>query len=101
MFFSLISYGEVIQGILFGREVERRTEEFERLVDQLELVGLDPETMRIFATLRGSLEREGLRLPDFDLLIAATALRHDHTLVSRNLGHFNRIPNLRLVTPGS
>ncbi len=35
-------------------------------------------------------------LEDFDLLIAATALAHDRTLVTNNLDHFNRIPELQL-----
>jgi len=33
---------------------------------------------------------------DFDILIAATALHHDLTLVTRNRRHFERIPNLAL-----
>jgi predicted nucleic acid-binding protein len=36
-------------------------------------------------------------IPDMDLLIAATALEHDLTLVTRNLSHFSRIPELRLA----
>lgn len=35
-------------------------------------------------------------LVDPDLLIAATALHHDLTLVTRNRKHFERIPGLDL-----
>ncbi len=35
-------------------------------------------------------------LIDADLLIAATALEHDLTLMTQNLRHFNRIPDLKL-----
>lgn len=35
-------------------------------------------------------------LPDADLQIAATAIYHDLELVSGNVRHFHRIPNLRL-----
>jgi predicted nucleic acid-binding protein len=34
-----------------------------------------------------------------DLLIAATALDHDLTLVTRNRRHFERIPDLTLYQP--
>jgi len=42
--------------------------------------------------------REGKLISDFDLLIAATASTYDLTLVTNNLNHFRRIPNLRLET---
>jgi predicted nucleic acid-binding protein len=35
-------------------------------------------------------------IPDTDLLIAATALAENLTLVTRNVRHFNRIPELKL-----
>ncbi len=38
-------------------------------------------------------------IPDADLFIAATALHHDLTLVTRNLKHFERVPGIRLY-PG-
>lgn len=37
--------------------------------------------------------------PAFDSLIAATALAHDLTLVTRNTSDFENIPNLRIVNP--
>ena len=43
--------------------------------------------------------RQGQLIPDLDLLIAATALHHDLTLLTRNIRHFNRIPELRLYQP--
>ena len=45
------------------------------------------------------LRRQGQLIPDLDLLIAATALAHDLTLVTRNRHHFERIPDLRLHSP--
>ncbi len=52
-----------------------------------------------FARTRASLRRAGLLIPDMDLLIAATALTHDLTLVTRNLRHFERIPDLKIYQP--
>lgn len=37
-------------------------------------------------------------MPPSDLFIAATALNYDLTLVTRNLKHFERVPNLKLVS---
>lgn len=48
------------------------------------------------AFLAAELELKGLPLETHDLLIAATALEHDLTLVTRNIRHFRRIPSLRV-----
>lgn len=49
-----------------------------------------------FARLRAELRRQGRLIPDMDLLIAATALEEDLTLVARNFRHFERITGLKL-----
>lgn len=57
--------------------------------------------MKHFARIRGELRRQGLGIPDADLLIACTALAHDLTLVTRNFRHFERVPALRIHQPRS
>ncbi len=52
--------------------------------------------MRGFARIRGGLRRSGQLIGDPDLLIAATALHYDLTLVTRNVKDFQRTPGLRL-----
>jgi tRNA(fMet)-specific endonuclease VapC len=52
-----------------------------------------------FARQRAALRRQGQLIPDMDLLIAATALEENLTLVTRNIRHFERIPELRLYQP--
>ena len=52
--------------------------------------------MESFAHIRGELRARGQIIGDADILIAATALDNDLTLVTQNTRHFSRIPNLRL-----
>lgn len=53
---------------------------------------------RPVAELGGRLRREhGIRTPD--ALIAATALHHGLTLVTRNVKHFRHLPKLRVRPP--
>ena len=52
--------------------------------------------MERFGVVRGDLQRRGQTIGDPDILIAATALHHDLTLLTRNLRHFTRIPGLML-----
>ncbi len=49
-----------------------------------------------FGEIRGALLRSGVTVSRIDLLIAATALAHDLTMVTHNTADYQRIPNLRL-----
>jgi predicted nucleic acid-binding protein len=49
-----------------------------------------------FSDLKVSLEKDGEIIPDLDLLIAATAMALNLTLISNNVKHFSRIKNLKL-----
>jgi tRNA(fMet)-specific endonuclease VapC len=60
---------------------------------------LEDPILEQFAELRAHLRRIGRPLPDFDLLIAATALHHDLTLLTFNRRHFERVPDLKLYRP--
>jgi predicted nucleic acid-binding protein len=57
---------------------------------------LNDPVMERFARLRSDLRSQGQLIPDFDILIAATALEYNLTLVTRNLRHFQRIPSLAI-----
>lgn len=49
-----------------------------------------------YARLRAGLQRRGCVIGDRDMMIAATALTHDLTLVTDNTDEFSRIPALRV-----
>jgi predicted nucleic acid-binding protein len=51
-----------------------------------------------FGELRTFLRRRGQLIENFDLIIAATALQNDLTLVTLNRRHFERIPDLQLYS---
>ena len=72
---------------------------FRRFLERLTLLPLDDATMEVFARIRADLRRQGQLIPDLDLLIAATAIHHEITLLTRNVRHFARIPGLKLILP--
>lgn len=59
----------------------------------------DEPTMARFGELRSMLRRRGRMIPDFDIVLAATALEHNLTVVTFDVRHFNRIPGLNLYPP--
>ncbi len=53
-------------------------------------------TAEAYGPLRAQLEARGEPLDEPDLRIASIALDRDLTLVTANLRHFNRVPDLRV-----
>lgn len=64
--------------------------------ETVSILTLSLEIMMRYAETKTLLERKGNKIDDFDILIGATALVHNLTLITRNKKHFERIPSLRL-----
>ena len=47
-----------------------------------------------YVHIKALLERQGQRIDDFDLLIGATVLQKGLVMVTANVGHLARIPDL-------
>ena len=93
---SLMTYGEIYEGILYARRWEESEAAFLNLLRWVRVLAPDEAIMRRFAGIRGGLRARGELIGDADILIAATALHHDLILVTRNLSHFARISDLKL-----
>ena len=96
---SVISIAELYDGIFGGADPARKEQELlaflARGIDRLDV---DAATATLFARERSRLRRAGTPIGDFDLLIGATALHHNLTLLSNNRRHFQRIPGLNLIS---
>ena len=68
----------------------------EFFLEGVEIVYSDHEIMAKFGELKGELERQGTRIDDADLIIAATALCCNAALATGNVKHFERIDGLRI-----
>lgn len=66
-----------------------------QLLRPLQLLPFDSECAAQAARLRVDLEALGTPIGPHDTLIAATALRHQATLVTRNVREFSRVPGLQ------
>ncbi len=93
---SVVSYGELYEGILYGRDPARQLAGFRRFLHGVRVLEVNRRLARQFGQLRGTLRQRGQLLPAPDLLIGATALVYDLILVTRNLRHFQRFPGIRL-----
>lgn len=85
-----------------GAEQSRRPREERRRVDRLcqglTVILPDHRFPPTYARLLASLEREGQRIGNMDLLIATSAVIAESPLVTRNVDEFSRIQDLELLT---
>lgn len=95
---SIVTFAEVYEGIYFGSDPTYFEMSFLRYLDVADVIGITEDVARQWALLKGSLRQTGRLIPPQDLFIAATALHHDLVLVTRNLRHFERIPDLRILS---
>jgi len=65
---------------------------------RLEILSYTYEIARKAAEIDAKLARDGTSISFSDIIIAATALHYKLTLVTRNLEHFSRIPELATET---
>jgi len=93
---SIASVAELWEGVLYSRNPAKSQANLERFLHVVEVLEMDQATCRKFGELRGMLRKQGMRIGDFDILIAATALQLDLTLLTNNRRHFERIPGLRI-----
>lgn len=95
-FTSSITLGELING---AHRLRTRAglllERLDRtLLPNLPALPFDGAAARLYGEVRAELERRGTPLGDADLRIGAIALARGLTVVTGNVRHFQRIPNV-------
>jgi predicted nucleic acid-binding protein len=96
---SVVSIGELEEGAFCFPDSRAELARIRGFLEPLITLWLSDPIMEIFGHTRSQLRRAGQLIPDLDLLIAATAISHDLTLMTRNLRHVARVLDLRLYQP--
>ena len=99
---SVVLCSVVKAELYFGARNSRRVAEnlhrVQRFCDVFESLPFDDAAAAHYGSVRAQLKREGRPIGANDLLIASIALSADVTLVSRNLGEFQRVPGLDVIS---
>ena len=86
-----IVLGEIEYGIGLTTSIRKRKELerwFAEGMRRLRVIDLDTDTASIWAALLVRLRKQGKAMPVKDSLIAASALQHQLTIVTRNISNF-------------
>ncbi len=92
---SVISYYEILNGLLF-KDARAQLQRFEQFVQLNQVLPVNLSVPEIAANIFADLRKNNQIIGHNDVLIGATALKNDLTLVTNNTNHFSRIPDLSI-----
>lgn len=93
--FSAITRYEILRG-LKAKNAGRQQISFEKFCAANSILYITEEAILKAADIYADLYQRGELIGDADILIAATAITADYSLVTNNERHFSRIPGLRI-----
>jgi tRNA(fMet)-specific endonuclease VapC len=97
---SAIAVTELVHGVYRAKtnEIRWRRESFlDELLDDLTVYPYTKDTARVAGRIDGEQRDQGMVIPFADLLIGATALLLDFSVLTSNVRHFQMIPNLKVI----
>ncbi len=96
-FISVITVMEIIYGAYKSSRPEYHLEKLENIIlPAVNIAGFGMKSARICGKLKADLELKGTGLSLADLQIASIAIADDLILITGNIGHFERIPGLKI-----
>lgn len=93
---STITLFELEYGVEKSRYRQRSEDALAKFLLPLNLLDLDRPSAIEAAIIRAQLEKKGIPMGPYDLLIAGLARSRDMTLVTNNTKEFERVANLHL-----
>lgn len=97
---SVITYMEAYQGVIRSPDPHTANHKFNAFMVRVPALPVSVDVARRCAGVREELRQSGRSFcpRGLDLLIAATAMEYDLTLVTRNIKHYDDIPGLELYS---
>lgn len=92
---SIITHYEIVSG-LESISATKRINEFTKFCELLEIINLDKNSVLASCKIYSLLKKSGNLIDDIDILIAGTAVTNNLIMVTHNIGHFNRIAELKV-----
>ena len=94
-FISEITIAELKYGAANSDFPERNTLKISQLQQQFTVIPIF-SSLDIYAREKATLKKAGKMLDDFDLLIGATAISNNLTLITRNVSDFDRLNGIEI-----
>lgn len=96
LYLSTVTLAELYSGAHAVANPQPLIDGITELVVDVQVLDFDTPCASRFGEVRGALLQRGLSVPTTDLMIAATALVHNLTLVTHNTADYRHVPQLML-----
>jgi tRNA(fMet)-specific endonuclease VapC len=96
LYISILSVAELYSWVYVAPNPEKRERGLLAMLSDVTALPIDDDIARQCGQTRADLQKQGTKVPTIDLLIAATALRHNLTVVTHNQRHFSLVPSVRI-----
>ncbi len=94
-FISEITLAELKFGVAKSQAKKKNQKALQNFLSGIQILPIFP-ALDTYAEEKARLQKSGKIIDDFDLLIGATAVSFDLTMVTNNMRHFNRITDIKL-----
>ncbi len=91
---SFMTVGELYYGAERSKSKVKNKDIVDEFLLSIDIINTDLEILRKFGELKARLYEDNNKLPDADILIAATVLTKCSKLITNNIKHFNRFENI-------
>lgn len=95
VFIPSMVIGELFYGAHKSARAKDNIARIDHFASSSVVMGCDTETARVYGEIKNTLRVKGHPIPENDIWIAAIAIQHGLTLISRDT-HFNEIDSLRV-----
>ncbi|MEY7851594.1 type II toxin-antitoxin system VapC family toxin [Natrarchaeobius sp. A-rgal3] len=97
-FVSAVTVMELYEGIHLADASKAEQTKVRELLTDIDELPFDRECAMRAGRINADLVSSGEPIDETDVMIGATALVHDHSVVTRNVGHFERIDGLGVIS---
>ena len=101
VYISAVTVSELLVGVHYAIDETRKARRsafVESILGKVPVLNFNTEVARVHAGLFASLAKQGLMIGAHDLIIAATALVHNCTVLTENINEFERVPGLESIS---
>ena len=93
---TILNVGELYKGAYLSMKVSENKNKIEEFLKNFNILNLTLVDIKQYAQISADLRKKGEKIGDLDELIASIVITHNEILFTRNIRHYERIPQITL-----
>ncbi len=91
---TVFNVAELYQGAYLSSKYKENKKQITKFLNTLTILDFNRKDAEIYSEISVELRKKGISIGDFDELISSMAIARAETLITRNIRHYEKIPNL-------